>query len=177
MDRIVSIANGRRGMCTECVEWGGRRWHRYAGSRYHEYRGTRSLGRKDRDRLHRAIWKASKGPIPDGLDVHHIDENPSNNALENLDLLSRSDHMRHHVAGRTDFKAKYEPRATACSKCGVELVRRTRRKPICIRCQHAAGDKRRTIDRQCKVCNSTFQTITGNYCSQRCVNLGGRWPR
>lgn len=163
-------------MCAECVEWGGKRWHRYNG-RYYEYRGTRSLGRKDRDRLHRAIWKAHNGPIPAGFDVHHIDDDRTNNALENMALLSRSDHMRHHVAGRTDLKAKYEPKATACSKCGVELVRRNRRQPSCRRCQQIEADKRRTVERQCKVCGSAFQTIRGNYCSQRCVNLGARWAR
>lgn len=36
----------------------------------------------------------------DNLDVHHIDENPFNNDLENLTLLCRSCHMKEHRGGR-----------------------------------------------------------------------------
>ena len=38
--------------------------------------------------LHRIIWEAFNGPIPDGLFVNHIDENPSNNTLTNLNLMT-----------------------------------------------------------------------------------------
>lgn len=40
------------------------------------------------------------------LDVHHIDENPFNNELENLKLLCRSCHIKEHRSGRK------------CSICG-----------------------------------------------------------
>ena len=39
---------------------------------------------------HRVIWVMNNGPIPDGLDVDHIDRNTSNNKLNNLRLASRS---------------------------------------------------------------------------------------
>lgn len=39
---------------------------------------------------HRLVWMAFNGPIPDGMEIDHIDRNPSNNALDNLRVVSRS---------------------------------------------------------------------------------------
>lgn len=38
--------------------------------------------------LARVIWETFNGPIPPGLQVNHIDENPANNALSNLNLMT-----------------------------------------------------------------------------------------
>lgn len=37
---------------------------------------------------HRAIWYLAYGPIPEGMQVNHIDENKQNNALSNLNLMT-----------------------------------------------------------------------------------------
>lgn len=34
------------------------------------------------------VWEVFKGPIPDGMQVNHIDENPENNNLDNLNLMT-----------------------------------------------------------------------------------------
>lgn len=39
-------------------------------------------------KIHRLVWGTFVGPIPNGLQVNHIDENPRNNRLDNLNLLS-----------------------------------------------------------------------------------------
>jgi hypothetical protein len=36
------------------------------------------------------VWENVKGPIPEGYCVRHRDKNRSNNAIENLELLSRT---------------------------------------------------------------------------------------
>lgn len=38
--------------------------------------------------VHRVVWIAVNGPIPQGLEVNHIDENKSNNSIDNLNLLT-----------------------------------------------------------------------------------------
>lgn len=38
--------------------------------------------------------------IPEGYDVHHIDENTSNNDIENLQLYSKSEHAKFHALDR-----------------------------------------------------------------------------
>lgn len=34
------------------------------------------------------VWEAFNGPIPRGMQVNHIDENPANNRLDNLNLMT-----------------------------------------------------------------------------------------
>jgi len=46
--------------------------------------------------MHRFIWADANGPIPDGWNVHHKDENKKNNNLSNLELMPRSKHTVHH---------------------------------------------------------------------------------
>lgn len=43
--------------------------------------------------VHRLVWETFNGKIPEGIEVNHIDENPSNNKLENLNLLTHTDNI------------------------------------------------------------------------------------
>lgn len=45
-------------------------------------------GKKDFYLVHRLVWESFNGPIPDGMQVNHIDEDPSNNNLDNLNLMT-----------------------------------------------------------------------------------------
>lgn len=47
--------------------------------------------------LHRRVWESYNGPIPDGMIVHHIDHDPGNNEIENLMLMSPSEHHSYHA--------------------------------------------------------------------------------
>lgn len=40
--------------------------------------------------VHRAVWSAFHGPIPDGMVINHKDECPSNNCLDNLMLCTQN---------------------------------------------------------------------------------------
>lgn len=46
--------------------------------------------------MHRFVWAHYNGAIPSGHHIHHIDGDKSNNSIENLELLSQSDHARLH---------------------------------------------------------------------------------
>lgn len=42
------------------------------------------------------VWEAENGPLPAGFGVHHRDENKLNDAPDNLELLSKADHLSIH---------------------------------------------------------------------------------
>lgn len=46
---------------------------------------------------HVLVWERAHGPKPPGCDIHHIDGNGKNNALENLECLTKSEHRRLHA--------------------------------------------------------------------------------
>jgi hypothetical protein len=46
--------------------------------------------------LHRLIWEDINGPIPEGYIIHHKDFNKLNNDLNNLQCLTKSEHITLH---------------------------------------------------------------------------------
>jgi len=93
------------------VAWRGRWWWR---TKWGYYNNARAGGR-----LHRKIYETHVGPIPKGFDVHHVDEDTSNNRLSNFELLTRSDHTSHHIVqnGRLNFN-RFQPQTKLCAVCG-----------------------------------------------------------
>lgn len=47
-------------------------------------------------RMHVYVWEYYNGQIAKGYQVHHIDEDKSNNDITNLQLLTQSEHMKLH---------------------------------------------------------------------------------
>ena len=50
-----------------------------------------------RIRAHRWVWINIHGDIPKGYHIHHKDEDKSNNAITNLELIEASRHCRIHM--------------------------------------------------------------------------------
>lgn len=48
--------------------------------------------------LHRVVWEAFRGPIPSGMTINHIDGNPANNRLDNLELATPQEQVDHAIA-------------------------------------------------------------------------------
>ena len=46
---------------------------------------------------HRLVWRALRGPIPDGLELNHLNGDKSDNRLQNLEIVTASQNMRHAI--------------------------------------------------------------------------------
>lgn len=64
--------------------------------------------------IHILVWERANGKIPPNFDIHHKDGNKLNYSLDNLELLSKSDHKRLH-AGWVRENGQWT--AKSCGKC------------------------------------------------------------
>lgn len=56
--------------------------------------GYYALTTDDRILMHRYVYQKEKGLIPNDFDIHHLNNDKSDNRIENLECLSKSDHTR-----------------------------------------------------------------------------------
>jgi hypothetical protein len=63
---------------------------------------------------HDIVWERVHGPIPPKHEIHHKDMNPINNAIENLEMMSRLMHKRLHSGCEVREDGWWKP----CRKCG-----------------------------------------------------------
>lgn len=66
-------------------------------------------------RVHRLVMEAFVGPLPRGMEIRHLDDDPDNNSLDNLVYGTRSENMNdrvsngiHHNAIKTHCKHGHE---------------------------------------------------------------------
>src|SRR5690349_10851340 len=65
---------------------------------------------------HVVVWESANGPVPDGFEIHHRNENKIDNRLDNLRLVSDLRHKRIHSGCYFDDDGvEWKP----CRKCGT----------------------------------------------------------
>ena len=57
--------------------------------------------------IHRLLWEAANGPVPDGYVVDHIDRNTLNNSLDNLRAIPKGANRANTVSSRSLPKGVY----------------------------------------------------------------------
>jgi len=76
-------------------------------------------------RLHVMVWKQFHGPIPKGHVIHHINEDRTDNRIENLQMMKRGDHKRHHMPERKKcFCGRPQNARRLCGKHYTEWQRK-----------------------------------------------------
>lgn len=67
----------------------------------------------DRHLLHRRMWEDARAPIPEGWDIHHVDEDKLHNSLDNFECLPKADHTRLYSPNCNQFSHKCSERTAA----------------------------------------------------------------
>jgi hypothetical protein len=70
------------------------------------------------DYEHRLAWERVRGPIAPGLELHHINGDRRDNRIDNLLLVSSSEHRRIHNGWAKDADGRW---LKPCRKCGRML--------------------------------------------------------
>ncbi|MCK3201792.1 HNH endonuclease [Escherichia coli] len=74
-------------------------------------KGYKRVGLKGRSyKVHRIIWEMHNGPIPEGMEVDHIDHNKINNAIWNLRLVTRKGNCHNlplYYTNKTGYRGVY----------------------------------------------------------------------
>lgn len=90
---------------------------KYFKTNKHYWRCTNQEGKY----LHVAIWESVNGKVPEGYEIHHVDLNPENNALKNLQCLSKSEHSHLHRKLNPP-KTRERKRTKVCAHCGKSFL-------------------------------------------------------
>lgn len=168
---------------SEVVVFKGTKFRRYPESKRRSDRVYFTPGIADKmkgvKRLHEELWIDANGPIPEGHHVHHLDHDPLNNGLDNLECMPGGDHHRYHAAtpemveyyasdGALDHLANIRPLTVEWHRSpeGREWHRQH-----AIKCAAARKDKPGT----CEQCGNAFiSKKPDRFCSNKCKSA---WRR
>lgn len=126
--------------------------------------------------LHRYMYECEIGPIPEGYHIHHKDDNPYNNTIDNFEIKTEFDHLSYH--GKKGDREKL----LKLAEIGREFAKEWHgtEEGIAWHKQHYEDFKLKMhekIIRNCSNCNQLTSTTrkSGNaFCSNKCKS---QWRR
>lgn len=62
--------------------------------------------KKKKYSIHRLVWEGFNGPIPEGMQVNHINEDKTDNRLENLNLMSPKENINWGTGVKRQSKSR-----------------------------------------------------------------------
>jgi hypothetical protein len=152
----------------------------FLGKKYKCYEGRRYFT-SHKWSLHRDVWEHYNGSIPQGYEVHHIDENTHNNSIENLSLVKAGEHQYIHSKKRFEENPEWYEEF---QKLGTEAAKEWHKSKegSLWHSQHAKESylKREYVKKICKECSKEYETKHAGksfYCHLNCRARANRRKR
>lgn len=143
------------------------------------YLSTKIVKDDKRQRLHAYVWEYYNGDIAEGYEVHHKDEDKSNNQISNFIILLGLKHRKLHIdehlkddnwlaQARENMIKNVIPKAKEWHKSekGSEWHKKHYEK-----CKDKLYEKK---EYKCKNCEKPFMSIREGFCSNNCKSM---WRR
>ena len=108
----------------------------------------------DRLMLHNYNWEKINGKIPKGYEIHHIDFNKINNKIENLQLVTPSEHTKIHAKAYNGSKMNKRVKCIETGEIFDSIIQVAK-----IHNQHASNVSRYYIDAKRKLNGFTYEKI------------------
>jgi hypothetical protein len=148
------------------------RWKNRSGY-FLVYCPSHPLAQKSRWVLeHRKIWHDANGPVPSGHVIHHINRNKTDNRLENLKCLTKSEHIAvEHGIENVSHLNRVRPSDSAEKLLRhiqtVGVWNKNTASRVILTCPHCGASFQR-LAREYRHSQKQGRT---SYCSRRCRSL------
>lgn len=159
-------------MPVEVVIYAGARYRRYPESKHLHLRAYFQSSNPRRGFLHRHKWEDAHGPIPDGYEIHHRDENTLNNEIDNLELVQTTWHRSYHLSKRSKTE-EHKAHLESIRDLATEWHKSDEGREWHSGMAKRAWQKREPVQKTCLCCSGTFDTYfpsRANFCGQNCRN-------
>jgi hypothetical protein len=122
--------------------------------------------------LHREMYKANIGAIPDDCQIHHRDGNPLNNELDNLQCVRISEHRA--LDTDDEFREMSRTNLVKAQESAKEWHHSPEGRAWHSEHGREAWAKRQPAERVCVQCGKAYQSMarrdSDKFCSPRCRN-------
>lgn len=124
----------------------------------------------NRKRLHVYVWEKFNGPVPQGYNIHHFDENKNDNQIDNLMCMTKHEHHMWHAQHDREkmlpiWRNNYNKARTAAAKWhktpeGREVTSES----------HKGISLKKGYVKKCKNCGKSYRAAfnRSKFCSPKC---------
>ncbi len=155
------------------IDHNGERFYLQSSKRYYQS-GDKTQPIRS---LHRRIWTENFGSIPDGYEVHHKNNDWTDNSLSNLECLPSLVHQRNHMLERFQDDAYREANKLNLAKAQeAAKAWHATEEGLAWHSQNGleAWQKRMPVKASCSICGKEYETYFASrsrFCSRACEQV------
>jgi hypothetical protein len=161
----------------EVVMFNGIRYRRYPQAATWAQAAYFSPRRPGMGRLHQEVWRFHNGPIPDGYEIHHVDD-VGDNRIGNLRCVTRGEHKRLDIEKRGGLTERQWAHLRKIQILAAQRPRSDEEKELMRQRAKKLWEDPPTASYKCDQCDKEFEAVVlggeNRFCSNKCKSA---WRR